>query len=52
MSTSISNLVPIFSGVNWNDWSAKMEDFLGSQELWFYVKGINQKPAAVFDYET
>ncbi|KAG5648445.1 hypothetical protein H0H81_007067, partial [Sphagnurus paluster] len=29
-----------------------MEDFLGSQELWFYVKGINQKPAAVFDYKT
>ncbi|KAG5633510.1 hypothetical protein H0H81_007227 [Sphagnurus paluster] len=52
MSASISNLVPIFSSVNWNDWSAKIEEFLGSQELWFYVKGINLKSTAVFHYKT
>jgi hypothetical protein len=45
MSTALTTFVPILVGTNHKAWSAKMEAYLSSVDLWLIVSGVMAHPA-------
>ena len=47
MSSQLTNLVPVFHGTNYQQWTAAMQSFLMSQGQWKCVKDSANVPAEV-----
>ena len=47
MSSQLTNLVPVFDGTNYQQWTAAMQSFLMSQGQWKCVKDGANVPAEV-----
>jgi hypothetical protein len=52
MSSQLTNLVPILTGPNYQEWSASMHSYLMSQGQWKCVKKNATPPAAKEDGDT
>jgi hypothetical protein len=44
LSTSLDQMVPILTGVNYRDWATSMAAYLRSKNLWNYASGNVRKP--------
>jgi hypothetical protein len=52
MSTALTTFVPILVGTNYQAWSAKMQAYLSSMDLWLIVSTVTPRPAQAGEAQT
>jgi hypothetical protein len=52
MSTALTTFIPILVGTNYQAWSAKMQAYLSSMDLWLIVSSTTARPAQAGEPQT